>query len=164
VTPAEQPTNQSQEAPVEPDKEPEAETEPAEVQQQPLAAPTQPTPNGPSKPSVGTGSAALRNASSLPRGGASGIARGQRGVSHIARGASTGIPRGAPRGGGFRGGPRSVSTGPGANNRGGPASSPTRGGLNPAANHFQPGGKRAREDGDGADGGQKRMRGGGHGQ
>ncbi|ETN37733.1 uncharacterized protein HMPREF1541_07356 [Cyphellophora europaea CBS 101466] len=144
------------------DAETAEETKP-EANQAPPSAPAQtapalPAPNGPAKASVGTGPGAQRNISGLPRG-ASSIARG-RGASQIARG-GTGIPRGTQRGGG-RGGARSVSMG-GAGGRGGAASSPTRGGLNPGAQGFVPGAKRAREDGDGADGGQKRLRGGGQG-
>jgi nucleoprotein TPR len=157
--PASQQVKETSSEPAQNNEDAKTEPEPEQPPQQP-AGPSQPTPNGPTKPNVGTGPSALRNVSGLPRG-ASGIARGPRGGSQIARGASTGIPRGAARGG-ARGGARSVSMG-GSNPRGGMAGSPTRGGLNPGANQFVPGNKRAREDGDGADGGQKRMRGGGHG-
>ena len=154
------PTTEVQETLQESESEPEPEPQPS--QQSPSPAPVQPTPSGPAKLNVATGPAAPRNVSGLPRGGGTGIPRG-RGGSQIARGASTSIPRGSSIArGGPRGGARAVSMG-GANHRGGMAGSPTRGGMNPSASQFVPGNKRAREDGDGADGGQKRMRGGGHG-
>jgi nucleoprotein TPR len=130
----------------------------------PTAAPANSAPvlpNGSTKPAVAT-TTATRGVSGIARGAASSLARGRGGSATsttISRGG--GIPRG--RGGGIpRAGNRSVSTsGPGQ--RGGSvAGSPTRGGLNPGAGPFVPGGKRAREESDtGADGGQKRARGGG---
>ncbi|KPI40663.1 Nucleoprotein TPR [Cyphellophora attinorum] len=118
-------------------------------------------PNGPTRPAVAT-TTATRGVSSLPRGAASSLPRGRGGpatVNTASRGG--GIPRGG-RGGIPRAGSRSASIG-GPGQRGGSvAGSPTRGGLNPGAIQFVPGGKRAREESDtGAEGGQKRPRGGG---
>ncbi|KIX02065.1 uncharacterized protein Z518_08004 [Rhinocladiella mackenziei CBS 650.93] len=99
------------------------------------------------KPSTTQGAALIRQLeSSIPRGGST---RGIRG-SGIPRG------RGAPRG---RGGAPNAHAGiPAQTGRGGGQTggqgSPSRGGLNPQAAQFTPGGnKRAREDGEMADGG-----------
>jgi len=147
----------------------------AETETRPLAASST---TAPAQQNAGTGPAALNQIrSSLPqvRGGSF---RGGRGghqaagnqtqiPSATARG--TGIPRGrvVSRGGGRGNGPNvqtNVPQTPGGRGGGG-VSSPSRGALNPAAQQFTPGGKRAREDGEGGDGGNmgKRIRGGGGG-
>ncbi|KIY00253.1 uncharacterized protein Z520_03938 [Fonsecaea multimorphosa CBS 102226] len=116
---------------------------------QPAQTPQATQPETGNKPQAG---AALMQQlqSGIPRGGAN-------------RGRGSGIPRGrgAPRGG--RGGP-SVHTGVNQQQgRGGGGNSPSRGALNPQAAQFNPGGgnKRAREEGEVADGGGlgKRIRG-----
>ena len=137
---------------------PAAENEPQTAASTAPSAPA--IPNGPTKPSVGTGPAALRAVSGLPRGASSAIPRGGGRGAPIVNTATRGggIPRG--RGSIPRAGNRSASIG----GRGGSiAGSPTRGGMNPSANQFVPGAKRAREDGDAGDAGQKRIRGGGSG-
>ncbi|EXJ89029.1 nucleoprotein TPR [Capronia epimyces CBS 606.96] len=108
--------------------------------------------NHPANPQQKTGAALMRQLESgIPRGGA---IRGNRG-SGIPRG------RGAPRGG--RGGAGHGNTNIPQQGRGGGLGSPGRGALNPQAAQFTPGGgnKRARDDGEGADGGGqgKRIRG-----
>jgi len=154
------------------------------------------TPSGPAKTpqnSTGAGSAGLRQLQSgLPRGAPS--IRGGRGGATAAQvapkgqhapatqggttgpqqsgaGRGTGIPRGRGMGrGGGRAGAQSVQAGiphaSGGRGGSGGASSPSRGGLNPHATQFIPGGnKRAREDGEAGDNINmgKRIRGGGAG-
>ena len=144
-----------------------------EASQQPPAQ--QAVPNGPPKPATSTAPNALQKSTGLPqpnvRGGAA--VRGRGGLPQPQGGRGTGIPRagGAVRGRGAR--VSSVGTGPpntpgGAGRGGGPQSPNTK--LNPNASQFTPGqgnaaagAKRAREEGEGGDNGQKRIRGGGVG-
>ncbi|KIW25006.1 uncharacterized protein PV07_10682 [Cladophialophora immunda] len=127
--------------------------QPASQPAQPAQPPQTPQPARPETAKQPQPGAALMQQlqSGIPRGGSN-------------RGRGSGIPRGrgAPRGG--RGGNPSVHTGVGQQaGRGGGANSPSRGALNPQAAQFTPGGgnKRAREDGEVADGGGqgKRIRG-----
>ncbi|EXJ95002.1 hypothetical protein A1O1_00120 [Capronia coronata CBS 617.96] len=98
-----------------------------------------------------SGAALMRQLESgIPRGGA---IRGNRG---------SGIPRGRGGARGGRGGAGHGNTGIPQQGRGGAQGSPGRGNLNPQAAQFTPGGnKRARDDGEAADGGGqgKRIRG-----
>ncbi|EHY57655.1 Protein mlp1 [Exophiala dermatitidis] len=125
---------------------------PADAQSSQAAPkPTTQATNEPAKPQQPSTGAALMHQlqSGIPRGGS---IRGNRG-SGIPRG------RGAPRG---RGGATHANAGMHQQGRGG-NQSPGRGALNPQAAQFTPGGgnKRARDDGEGADGGGqgKRIRG-----
>ena len=154
-------------------KEKEAPESGGEESQQ--APAQQVVPNGPTKPTAITAPNALQKASSLPqppntRGG--GAIRGRGGLPQPGTGRGTGIPRagGAVRG---RGGGRVSSVGtsipnaPGAGRGGGAQSPNTK--LNPNASQFTPGqgaaagAKRPREEGEGGENGQKRIRGGGAG-
>lgn len=175
--PESQPTTTETKAPV----EAPAEVPKQEVDAQPSAESTNTTSAAkPTQQNAGTGPAALRQLTSgLPRGASSLRGRGgaqaaqsaqsnQSGQQQTGAGrGGTGIPRGRGGRGLSRGGGH-VQTGiphPGAGRGAAGAQSPSRGNLNPQASQFVPGGKRAREDGEGGEGGNigKRIRGGGAG-
>ena len=131
-------------------------TAPADAIAATVTAPV--TPSAPTTSATPTATASMNQTSGIPQL--------QQRQASSQRG--SGIPRGGPRGGRGRGGNVQTSNFPHAKPAG--AGSPSRGGMNPAARQFQPGGnKRAREEtgdsniaGDGNQG--KRIRGGGQGQ